>query len=249
MAGNGGSAGTLVSGTGGGSGDAGTAGTAGGGNLDAVAAELHGSTMRMPCRSNISLRGCLPVHVNTGCTANADPALSGGLSWDETVTIGGTPGTFYDISIRAHGLVEGKVYRNGVDRDASAGLPADGLYTGGEPNNAANSYNVYLVRTSSPAQSYFLNSIATTTDTRIRHSVFEIDFSFDVRVEGGSTVRLVVADPNCSAIKNCADPDVSSTCTPLELDSVDPLVAADIGTQPYNGQFVGLLVQSVRLAS
>ena len=32
----------------------------------------------------------------------------------------------------------------------------------------------------SPAQDYFLNSIGTANDQRIRHSVFEIDFEFDV---------------------------------------------------------------------
>jgi hypothetical protein len=249
-AGDGGTAGTMA-GAGGTAGDtAGTAGTAGtGGNLEDIAADLHGHTILMPCGQDTSTRVCRPQQVNQGCSAGNDPALAGGHSHNQTVTIGGTPGTFYNVTLRIHGMVEGKSYRNGgMDRDNSADLPADGLYTGGEPDNQANGYNVYMIRTSSPAQDYFLNSIGTANDQRIRHSVFEIDFEFDLRVEGGSTVQLVSADPNCSAIKNCEEPDVGTVCNPVTINGVDPLISADIGSQPYNGQFVGVLVQGVTVA-
>jgi len=248
-AGDGGTSGSGA-GTGGTSGDAGTAGTAGAaGNLNDIAADLHGHTILMPCGQDTEVRVCRPIQVNSGCSAGNDPALAGGHSHDETVTIGGTPGTFYNVTLRIHGMVEGKTYRNGgMDRDNSSELPADGLYTGGEPDNGANGYNIYLIRTSSPEQDYFLNSIAAGNDTRIRHSVFEIDYTFDLRVEGGSTVRLVSADPNCSAIKNCAEPDVGGVCNAVEIDGLDPLIAAAIEDQPYNGQFIGVLVEGVTVA-
>ena len=246
VAGSGGTAGETA-GTGGTAGTAATAGT--GGNLADIAADLHGHTILMPCGQDTSTRVCRPQQVNQGCGAGGDPALAGGHSHNQTVTIGGTPGTFYNITLRIHGMVEGKSYRNGgMDRDDSADLPADGLYTGGEPDNQANGYNIYMIRTSSPAQDYFLNSIGTGNDQRIRHSVFEIDFEFDLRVEGGSTVQLVSADPNCSAIKNCAEPDVGTVCNPVTISGVDPLISADIGSQPYNGQFVGVLVKGVSVA-
>lgn len=249
-AGDGGNSGSGAGTGGGASGDAGTAGTAGtAGNLNDVAADLHGHTILMPCGQDTEVRVCRPIQVNSGCSAGNDPALAGGHSHDETVTIGGTPGTFYNVTLRIHGMVEGKTYRNGgMDRDNSSDLPADGLYTGGEPDNQANGYNIYLIRTSSPEQDYFLNSIAAGNDTRIRHSVFEIDYTFDLRVEGGSSVRLVSADPNCSAIKNCAEPDVGGVCNAVTINGLDPLIANAIEDQPFNGQFVGVLVEGVTVA-
>lgn len=77
-----------------------------------------------------------------------------------------------------------------------------------------------------------------------------MDYEFDMEVEGGSTVCLVSADPNNSAIKNCAEPDDGSNCTgsnTVTVANLDPLTAADIGAQPYNGQFVGVTVVKTTL--
>ena len=57
-------------------------------------------------------------------------------------------------------------------------------------------------------------------------------------------MRMLVADPNCLTIKNCSDPE-TNTCTPHNFADLDGLIADDIGAQPYNGQFLGFLVQSV----
>jgi len=240
--------------TGGSTGDGGTGGTGDGGtggggeDLSAVAAELHGHTILMPCEQDTEVRVCRPL--GNPCNGGGDPALAGECSHDETVTIGGTAGTMYNVTLRIRGLVEGKTFQNGsMDRDSSGSqIPADGLSVGGEPNNGANGYNIYMIRVASPAEDFFLNSIAAGGDTRIRHSLFEIDFMFDLPVEGGTTVRLVSADPNNSAIKNCADPDQGSVCNPQTLPNLDPLIAADVGSQPYNGQFVGVTVESVSVA-
>jgi hypothetical protein len=37
-------------------------------------------------------------------------------------------------------------------------------------------------------------------------------------------------------------------CNPVTIDGVDPLILDDIEDQPYNGQFVGVLVQGVTVA-
>jgi hypothetical protein len=136
-----------------------------------------------------------------------------------------------------------------MDQNSSGSQnPADGFYIGGRPNNSANAYNIYLLRTSSPARDYFLNSVGTSSDNRVRHSVFIMDYTATIEVEGGSTVRLVSADPNCSAIKNCAEPDVASVCNAVTYPNLDAAIASDIGSQPYNGQFIGFKVMGVALA-
>jgi hypothetical protein len=78
--------------------------------------------------------------------------------------------------------------------------------------------------------------------------VYLVDHTATIRVEGGTSVRLVVADPDCHQIGNCAqDPVLTGPCTPASLDELDPTIAARIGAQPYAGQFLGLRVTAVKV--
>jgi hypothetical protein len=249
--GMGGSAGSP-GGTGGGAGMV-TAGTGNGGmagsgeDLMAVAAPLNGQTILMPCDNDTETRVCIPRADTTKPCTGTGTSYAGTHSFNEQITLGGEAGVRYVLTLRIRGLTEAKTYTGGTDRSSSGTqVPADGLYTGGQADNSGNGYNIYFIRTDSPSQYYYLNSIGVGTDTRIRHSVFESDYQFDLPVDGGSTVCLVSADPNTSAIKNCQDPDVSSVCNGVSLPSVDSSTSAAIGSQPYNGQFVGISVVSVK---
>jgi hypothetical protein len=216
-----------------------------------VATQLHGHTILMPCAMNTAARICTPKADTTlPCTNPAGgPAASyaGTHSHNEQITLGGTSGVRYIVRLRIQGEAEAKVYTGGTDANNSATLPANGLYTGGAANNSSNAYGAYFIRTDSPSQHYYLNSIGTASDSRMRHSTFPIDFEFDMEVEGGSTVCMVFADPNNSGIQNCAEPDNGTTCTgsnTVTVANLNPLTVADIGSQPYNGQFLGITVVS-----
>lgn len=239
---------TAGSPTGGMVGMSGAGGSAGAGeDLTAVAAPLDGQTILMPCDNDTSTRVCIPrADTSKPCTGTG-PSYAGTHSFNEQVTMGGEPGVRYIVTLRIRGLTESKTYTGGTDR-ASSGtqVPADGLYTGGQADNSGNSYNVYFIRTDAPAQYFYLNSISVGNDTRIRHSVFESDYEFELPIDGGSTVCLVSADPNTSAIKNCEEPDVSTVCKGVSLPNLDAKTAADVGSQPYNGQYIGITVKSVR---
>jgi len=229
-------------------------GTGGGGacpECATVGTVLHGHTILMPCNGSPAGRVCTPVADNTRpCTnPSGGPAASyaGSHSWNEQVTLGGTAGVTYRVRVKIQGVVEGKTYTGGMDASSTATLPANGLYTGGVANNSSNQYNIYFIRTDNPPQHYYLNSIGAGTDTRIRHSTFPMDYEFEFPVVGGSTVCLVSADPNNSAIKNCDEPDDGSNCTGSNTVTVANLAAPtlmDISSQPYNGQFVGVTVVS-----
>lgn len=213
-----------------------------------VAAALDEETLLQPCFFDTSARVCSSKPASGACPSTGDPVLAGTLATDKTVVLGGEPGTFYDIRLRVVGLTEGKTFSGGSDQSSDAELPADGLYVGGRPINAVNAYSTYVIRTSSPAQDYFLNSISVANDTRIRHSTFPLDYEATLRAEGGSSVRLVVADPNCSAIKNCADPDDGTVCTP-QISGNLPGALGDSFDQPYDGQFLALDVLDVSVAN
>jgi hypothetical protein len=227
----------------------GGAGTTGCPECTAVGTPLDTQTILMPCGMNTETRVCIPMaDTSRPCTdpGGSAASYSGTHSFNQQITLGGTTGVMYRMTLRIRGMMEAKTYSGGMDRtNAGTQVPADGLYTGGVANNSGNGYNIYFIRTDSPRQHYYLNSIAAGNDTRIRHSVFDTDFTFDVVAAGGSTVCLVSADPNTSAIKNCAEPDVGGQCNPVTLQNLDPLIAAKVGNMPYNGQFVGIRVTNV----
>jgi hypothetical protein len=211
--------------------------------LSDVASGLDGALLTLSCIQHTSIRTCLSSPAGA-CPRTDDPVLTGALTTDTTVELGGEPGVLYDVRLRVVGLVEGKPYVGGTDQSSGVELPADGFRAGGRPDNQSNGYSAYMIRTTSPAQDYFLNSIAVAGDNRVRHSTFPIDYEATIRVEGGSSVRLVVADPNCSAIKNCADPDNGSQCIP-QIIELPPVLEEKLGSQPFDGQFAGLEVLDV----
>jgi hypothetical protein len=80
--------------------------------------------------------------------------------------------------------------------------------------------------------------------------VFPVKYTATVRARGGSTVRLVLADPNAHAVRNCADPDEAG-CTPVSHEFMDAKLrsAAGLEAAPFDGQVLGLLVTGVTRAA
>jgi hypothetical protein len=241
----------------GGTGPIGTAGVGGTGNAGVggtdnvydtnVSNRLDGVMLWAPCLNQLDARLCLTKSGN--CAPNNDRALAGALLTDRTLVMGGAPGHIYTIGLHIQGVAEATPYRSGADSySTGAQEPANGFYTGGEPDPAT-ARLVFMIRVGSPARDYFLNSIATETDSRLRLSVFAIDYVADIKVEGGTTVRLVVADPNCNMTINCADPaETGATCNPVSVKNLDPkLLSRNTISQPYNGQFLGMVVTNVRV--
>jgi hypothetical protein len=176
---------------------------------------------------------------------SGEMGLPGTHPTDVRVTMPGTQGVYYDMTIRFQGLVESKTYSGGVDQDGySSIVPADGLYSGGVP--AATPDIIYLVRVSSPARDYYLNSISPPSMSSIRPPTV-VDFRAVIRVEGSSSVRLVSADSNCSVLRNCGATMSTMECNPVSVANLEPRIADDIGMQPVAGQFIGMVVESVAI--
>jgi hypothetical protein len=236
-------------GSAGGAGNGGTAGNGGiGEDLRFVAEPLDGFVFEAPCGAAVAERWC-ETSSERPYPRSSDPATSGAKLVDTTVTLGGDPSALYDIELTVEGIVEGKGYTGGEDQSQASELPADGFYVGGRPR-AGNAASVYLLRVSQPPVDYFLNSIATAEDPRLRRSVFPVKYGATVRARGGSTVRLVLADPNAHAVRNCADPDEPG-CVPVSHEFMDAKLrsAAGVSAEPFDGQLLGLLVTFVRRAA
>jgi hypothetical protein len=181
-----------------------------------------------------------------------DPALSGVHLTDRTLTLGGTAGTPYTITLHVQGEVEAKLYDGTVDQSGMSLSPAaDGFATGGTPT-PTNAYGVYMLRVTNPdatQTSYYLNSLIPPGVSN--HTTYGIDYFASIQAQGGATVRLVASDSNCSQIKNCGPMVNDGTmCTaPIVLTTVEPEARASNPTfnfdAPYNGQWISMVVTGV----
>jgi hypothetical protein len=119
---------------------------------------------------------------------------------------------------------------------------------GGTPSNG-DAYNVYLLRVNNPKKDYFLNSIQPPGVSN--HTTYGIDYTAKIQANGGSMLRLVAADKNCSMIRNCGPQENSgNVCSaPIVLQNVDPVAVSKNPTfnftQAYDGQWVVMVVTDV----
>jgi hypothetical protein len=250
--GSGGSGGTG-GGTGGksGGGSGGSSGGKGGGDPLGVATDLNGSMMTAPCKT--SPAGSVCQTSTTNCPNNSeDPTLDGVLLTDKTITLGGTPGKSYGITLHVQGEVEAKRYVGGVDAESTSTSPsANGFVVGGTPD-AGNAYGVWMIRVTNPDGSggdYFLNSLLPPGVSN--HTTYGVDYVATINAQAGAMLRLVASDSNCSQTKNCGPIENNgSICTaPIVLSNVDP-VARSLNpsfdfSKAYNGQWLSLVVSNV----
>ena len=260
----GGTAGTT--GTAGRGGTTGTAGTTGtGGSGDDVAKPLDGAMLTGPCLRDTQAAVCATV--NGGCPgANAsDPALSGVLTTNKTITLGGDPNTSYTIVLHIQGEVESKNYNGGTDLNATGSSPTlnGWRYPAGTTNptpSNTNAYNVYMLRVVNPGstahQDYMLNSLDGPGTEN--HTTYGMDYTTPAAgaagalvVKGTAKITLVAADSNCSMIKNCGPTqnDGNTCAAPIILQNVET-TAKTLNpnfnfTTAYNGQWIVMTVKSV----
>lgn len=239
-------------GSGGSGGTSGASGSGGSGGLLDVAQALNGQMLRAPCLQDVEANVCRTSTAACPPTLPSDPALGGVLLTDKTFTLGGTPGTPYTVTLHVQGEVEAKRYTGAADQNNTLTSPkADGFTVGGTPTGA-DAYSVYLIRVTNPdgaKKDYFLNSLVGPGVSD--HTTYGMDYTASIQAQGGATIRLVAADPNCSMIKNCGPmEDQAGLCAaPIVLQNIDPVARSSNPSfdfnRPYNGQWVSLVVTRV----
>ena len=238
--------------TAGAGGSTGGTGAGGGGGLLNVASALDGQMLLMPCKADTQAAVCSTIVGACPNTNITDIALRGVLMTDKTITLGGTPGTNYSITLHIQGEVEAKAYSGAVDSESMLTSPAaNGFAVGGTPNTS-NNYGVYMLRVTNPDMTktdYFLNSLIPPGVSN--HTTYGVDYTATIQAQGGATVRIVAADSNCSQIKNCGPTqnDGSVCMAPIVLTNVEPTaIAANPGfsfTSAFNGQWLVMTLKSV----
>jgi len=253
-AGAGGGAGAGMAGAGpeagaGGASEAGAGGEAGAGDVcatDGVPCEADGVCCAGQCVSGSCCQpaDCASADAPAGgflCTNHQCVNVAGSLSglvWalpctsalssiacntDPTTTVssklGGATGVTYDVSLHFRGVVEQKTYNGGC---------TDGAYWQSAGADSGDSFNVYRLTVSSPPQTYFLNVGASS----INHT-FALDYKKTILVDAGATVTLYADSKDGQEIVN------------VGADSNPVSIAGTSITQPYDGQFIQMDVDSV----
>ena len=243
-----------MGGGGAGSGGGGSTGGGGaGGGMMGVADALNGQMLLAPCLRDTEASVCATVMAACPNQSTPDLPLRGVLLTDRTLTLGGTPGTSYTITLHVQGEVEAKQYTGAIDQSGTGLSPvADGFAINGTPTTS-NAYGVYMLRVTNPGATsnsdYFLNSLIPPGVSN--HTTYGVDYMATISAQGGATVRLVASDANCSMIKNCGPtPSDGSTCAaPIVLTNVDPVAQAlnpsfNFNTA-YNGQWLSIVATNV----
>jgi hypothetical protein len=207
--GNGGGGGGTGSGGVGGARDGGADAGSNGGAGASPAAALHMFRIECPCKAGSP---------TTDGNCDVTPAVD---RQNIVKTMGGDPGTVYDVTLRVRGLTEPNTYRNGM-------LQGQRFYIGGTSSQSG--YTSYMMTVADPAQHYFFNYNAS-----VGHIHFLLDYQVTVKIRGGSKVTF---DVNGAA--------AGSTPDGHGVANFDMLVVPDVPPAPmwYNGQFVQLDVVS-----
>lgn len=171
-----------------------------GGGSNTVAGALDGLRWEIPCGADLG-----------GNTCDASDAV------DQTATITGSG--HFNVTLRFRGVVETKTYTGGT---------VDGYFNTGGADNG-DSFNVYALKVSAPAQTYFVNNGMSNI-----YNCFALDYMEAVPMDGGATVTLTAKPIDGHEIENL-DP----SNTPIVIPDIAPAPAA------YSGQFVQMDVVSV----
>jgi hypothetical protein len=171
-----------------------------GGTCANVAGSLSGLRWNLPCNPHGT--------AETACTC-VDPEVV-------STTLGGLPGASYDVTLRFRGVVEQKTYVGGSH---DGGMWQVG---GTVPND---SYNIYRLDISSPAQTFFLNR-GTSAITRC----WPIDYVETIRVAAGADVSLTAQVVDGQEIINRDATD--GTGGAIVIPGVPP------APESFDGQFI-----------
>lgn len=208
-------------------------GSAGGGaTVDpTLTGAFDGALLQFPCGGGNPNYDCPQPSPCTNVSSSQPAATiikpSGGQasSW----TMGGTPGTTYDVKVHIQGVVEVSWYHGGTRSagnttsiDVGSTVPGAKSYakdlfqTGGTNLTYAdngngfdyNSYELDITPMGGGAPSvYFLNSVMPSENPHISsktgHLSFEIDEMPTLKIPAGATISLTVRDSNCVQIQNC----------------------------------------------
>ncbi len=150
-----------------------------------------------------------------------------------TAQLQGTNGTSYQVTLLFRGIVEQKTYSGGTtglavgEEAGGQGNPA--FFVEGATPSSGDTFNIYELDVSSPAQSFFLNVGTSGID-----QTFLIDYQATIAMDAGATVTLTG-----NSLGGVETFNRGADFNPVVVPDVPPAPAA------FDGQFVQMDVVSV----
>ena len=223
-----GTGGTVATGgttsSGGAPGSGGAAGS-GGSLLDVVPDLATGFYWEPSCQGNFDPGGhnCWTYAGGTNCPA-------AGNDLDKTLSVKGTSGQKYTVTIEVRGVIGTRCYQGGTPASTAA-IQDTGTnnwwYAGGTPYNASgwwNTYELHVSPTTGDASKdvYYFNSSSQTLTSGgdcEREASYLAKYTASFKVMGGGSMLFRVHDNNCKGQQNCgSNTDQNSTCAPRKVD-------------------------------
>lgn len=173
----------------------GSSGSGGEENLLAIAQSIDGLRVDDPCTGTPT--------VSTGATCDHVELTAGAFHAAEEVTIGGSDGTTYDVTIRIRGVVEPANVVGGT-RPPGETFSYMGLDWRQEPWTEGGTvpaedtdYAQWRLVVGQPSAVYYLNDYQ-----RVGHYIFELDYEATLPMQAGTKLTLEAIDDNERLILN-----------------------------------------------
>lgn len=170
----------------------GSSGSDGAGESD-VAKPLDGLRIDDPCTGTPA--------TTDGATCNHVMLTNNQFKAAKEVSVAGTPGTSYDVTLRIRGVVEPSNISGGTRPNTATFSYKDQMWRkepftiGGTVQQA--DYQQWHIRVASPAQDYYLNDYQ-----KAGHFIFKLDYQVTIEVAANSKVTLDCSDSNERMIDN-----------------------------------------------
>ena len=177
-------------------GSSGQGGSGGGGGISGssdIAPGLDGLRVDDPCAGT--------PDTSTGAVCNHAMPTGAGFKSAKDVTIAGTPGTTYDVTLRIRGIVEPTQIDGGMRLDTTTFKYQNMTWRkvpftiGGTVNRG--DYSQWRITVANPKQEYFLNDYQT-----VGHYIFALDYQVTIQVAANSKLTLDGTDTNEREIVN-----------------------------------------------
>ena len=148
------------------------------------------------------------LHLDDACgNINADTCIhvkTNPYEDSKEVTIGGTPGTTYDVTVRFRGVFETANISGGTEpaEFAADTQTIDGITIRKKPMTidgtvADATYEPWYLQVASPPHTFYLNDA-----NKTQHTSFKVDMEYVVQMEGGTKVKIDWKDGNDHLITN-----------------------------------------------
>ncbi len=172
-----------------------------------IVGDLDGHLVEMPCADTAASDDCAAAghRINGGDLIGCDDTI---LDAYAAYTVGGAVGARYSATLHFYGVIEPKIYGEGVARGGGAasrdpgGTPTPwGIAPAGHVPPLSN-YATYAIRVSDENGNevgvYYVNS-----DTTEGHYTLAVDFQETITIVGGGQVVVRSFAEDCRVIKNC----------------------------------------------